>query len=276
MKARRKFASSIGGVLARSLGARAVTIAGAVIALASAAACATTSADGAARAAVSAGRLIAPMTGYYAIYRSGERVGTERFTITATGGVWRTRGTVELDEPVEIVHGYDLIVDPVSEEPLGFDVWVEIAGARERALGSVEGPHVRVDVDSVMGKGSGKVPYARGTVIDFASPLSNTLVLSLLVPGLAVGGSARVRTIAIALPLLAPSVIVQRYTRVATDDGVHKVTVDQEDGHTPPTALWVRADGLPIKVKTWPEGGGAPYEMWLHEGVPPEDAEEED
>ncbi len=211
-------------------------------------------------------RLIAPMRGWYAIYREGERVGTERFAITSTGGVWRTRGSVELDDPVEIVHGYDLMVDPATEEPLGFDVWVEIAGERQRALGVVEGTHVRVDVDSIIGARSGKVPYGPGTVIDFASPLANTVALALLLPTLEVGKPTRVRTIAIALPLLAPSITLQRYTLVATEDGVHRVMVDQEDGRTKPTALWVRADGLPVRVRTWAEDGGAPYEMWLHEG----------
>lgn len=253
-RARKKFASSIALVLGAPLIASSIALVS----------CATVSSAPAEGARGS--RLIAPMQGWYAIYREGERVGTERFTITSTGGVWRTRGTVLLDDPVEVAHGYDMMVDPATEEPLGFDVWVEIAGARERALGVVEGPHVRVDVDSVMGAGSGKVPYARGTVVDFASPLSNTLALSLLLPQLEVGKSTRVRTIAIALPLLAPTVILQRYTLVGTEDGVHRVMVDQEDGHTHPTALWVRADGLPVRVRTWPEGGGEPYEMWLHEG----------
>jgi len=214
-------------------------------------------------------RLIAPMHGYYAIYRAGERVGTERFSITSSAGLWRVTGEVEIDEPVEIVHGYELIVDPASEEPLGFDVWVELAGERERAIGVVEGRHVRVDVESIMGPGSGRVPYARGTVIDFASPLANTLALGLLLPDLAVGKSVHVRTISIALPLLQPAVTLQRYTLVGREDDVSRVTIDQEDRHTAPTALWVRADGLPVRVRTWPETGGEPYEMWMHVGDQP-------
>lgn len=208
-----------------------------------------------------AARLLPPARGHYAIYRDGARVGTERFSITSSATAWRLAGTVELDA---LQQGYELLLDPRSEEPLAFEAWIEVAGARERVTGVVDGGYVAVELDSVLGARKGRVPYARGTMIELFTPLSNGVALALLLPELREGAPASVRTIALTMPLLTPSVLLQRYALAGSEGELRKIALTRDDGSGQPVALWVRDDGLPTRVRAWPEGGGSPYEMWLH------------
>lgn len=203
------------------------------------------------------------MSGRYAIVREGQAVGEERFTITSSQGIWRARGVIELDWPVEGKQGYDLMIDARTREPLGFEVWLELAGERQTALGHCEAGYVRVTTENILGKTETEVPYARGTMIDFSSPIFNALVLSLIGPHLVEGKLLPVRTIVLALPLLTPAVVLATYRLAGAENGLRRVAVGQDDPRSRPAAFWVREDGLPVRVRTWPEGGGAPFEMRL-------------
>ena len=206
--------------------------------------------------------LLAPMSGRYRITRQGVPAGEETFTITRTGPLWRVVGHTSLHGAVDVEQGYRLDVDAERAEPEAFEVWIEIAGIRERATGERRGDRFHVTVEAVSGKGEVDVPYGPGTVLDFATPIFNTLALSLLGPSLRLGAPIEVRTISLVLPTLRPVVVLQRYERHGDDGPLRKIAVGP-GGAARPTALWVRADGLPVRVRTWPDGGGVPYEMRL-------------
>jgi len=52
-------------------------------------------------------------------------------------------------------------------------------------------------------------------------------------------------------------------SRDADEGELKKVRVDREDDETPPIALWVRADGLPVRARSWPRRGEPAFEMRL-------------
>lgn len=217
-------------------------------------------------------RAIADVEGWYTIERDGARVGAEHFVITSSAGRWQLEGHLELSAPVALTQHYLLIHDLAREEPLGVEVWVELEGVAQHAQGVVEGGYLVVDVDTVAGARTARVPYARGTAVALDTPLTSAPVLAALLPELAAGHSSRVRTIGLALPYLVPAVSVERYTRVADDGGRARLTIDQEGGHAPPTALWLRADGLPVRARAWSADGGAPLERHLRLGPPGSEA----
>ncbi len=195
-------------------------------------------------------------------------MGTEHFVITSSAGRWQLEGHLELSSPVSLTQHYLLVQDVAREEPLGVEVWLELEGVAQHAQGVIEGGYLVVDVDTVAGARTVRVPYARGTAVALDTPLASAPVLAALLPELAVGHSSRVRTISLALPYLVPAVSVERYTR-ATDDGAYaRLTIDQEGGRSPPTALWLRADGLPVRARTWSSDGGSPIERHLTLGAP--------
>jgi hypothetical protein len=208
-------------------------------------------------------RLLPPSSGRYAITREGEAVGEERFTITSSQGVWQVRGEIELAWPVEGKQGYELSLDTETREPIAFLVWLEIVGERQVASGRCDGEFVHIETENIMGRTESRVPYARGTMIDFSSPIFNAVVLGLLGTHLASDQSVPVRTIVLALPMLLPAVVLETYQLAGHEGSLRRVTVGQADGKARPTAMWVRDDGMPVRVRTWPEGGGAPFEMML-------------
>jgi len=213
-------------------------------------------------------RTITDVEGWYTLERGGARVGAEHFVITSSAGRWQLEGHLELSSPVSLTQHYLLVQDVAREEPLGVEVWLELEGVAQHAQGVIERGYLVVDVDTVAGARTVRVPYARGTAVALDTPLASAPVLAALLPELAMGHSSRVRTISLALPYLVPAVSVERYTR-ATDDGAYaRLTIDQEGGRSPPTALWLRADGLPVRARTWSSDGGSPIERHLTLGAP--------
>ncbi len=209
--------------------------------------------------------LIAPMTGHYRIERDGQRIGDERFTITSSAGVWRVEGRVELASPTESVHGYALSVDEATAEPVAFHVWFEMFGARRDAQGErTPDGYFHVETSGIGGAHTKDVPYAPGTAIAYDSPLFSTLAMSLLVRSLEADAPVSVRTIALPLPDLAPTVLLTTYALSKRDAGIAKVVMTRPRTELP-VALWVREDGLPVRVRTYVARGASPIERNLEE-----------
>lgn len=221
--------------------------------------------------------LLRPMRGRYTIVREGERVGEEQFAVTSSAGVWQVRGEISLSWPADSKQHYLLRVDRARREPLGFEVGFELAGERQTARGDCDGDYLNVHTENMLGVTDSRVAYARGTMLDFGSPLFNTVALALLGPHLEERKPIAVRAIVLAMPFLLPAVMVQKYTLMGLDGELRKVAVGPA---TPseeqlPTALWVRADGLPVRIRTWPEGGGSPLELQLEPEIEAESATKE-
>lgn len=205
--------------------------------------------------------LVQPMSGVYDIVRGGRSLGEERFTITSSASTWKLTGEVQYTGPAEVTHGYTFEVDERSAEPEAFEVFIDILGERrtvrahrddegffEVAAGGIGGPYAR------------RIPYAPGTAVHFASPLFETLVLALLVPSLDLGEAVSVRTVEVPVPRLEPVVELQTYTLEGHRDGL--ALVKHQAADAPPRALWVRKDGLPVRVRAWPHGAGEPPVEW--------------
>jgi hypothetical protein len=193
--------------------------------------------------------LVAPMTGRYRIEADGAPVGHETFTITSSAGVWRVRGDTIFDGPLDHRQGYMLAVDARSAEPIAFEAWIEVMGTRRTARGFEKDGAFEVSVRGVGSPEKRTIAYAPGTVIAFGTPLFHVLSMSLLVEGLESKKPVDVRTIALSLPMLSPVVTLQTYALHERIDGIAKVESKLAAAKAP-TALWVRRDGLPIKVRT--------------------------
>lgn len=200
------------------------------------------------------------MSGRYVVTREGEPAGEERFTITSSAGVWRAAGTLELHLPVEQVTRYRLDLSTVTEEPLGFALEIELEGVRQRAVGRREGDLLVVEGETLAGRWTRRVPYGRGTAIELGTPLSSTLVSSLLGPSLAPKQPALVRTVFVTPPTLEPAVQVLAYELFGREGEVSRIAVGPTSGEGR-IALWVRPDGLPIRVRTGARG--ARFELRL-------------
>jgi len=208
--------------------------------------------------------LIRPTQGRYAITRGGEEVGEERFAITSSSARWSVAGDIHMTWPVDQAQGYELTIDERSCEPISFSMWIEIVGERQEVKGVREGDHFNVHAQTIGGEHARQVPYAAGTVIDFGSPMFNTLALSLLGPTLELGQPVPVRTILISLPRLDATVLVEMYELRGRKDGLDLVAVHPL-GALRPTAMWVRPDGLPVRVRSWVDEG-EPFELVLDGG----------
>src|SRR5262249_10070171 len=156
--------------------------------------------------------------------------------------------------PVEQEQGYELQIDEATCEPVAFSIWIEILGERQEVSGRRDGAYFSVHTKTIAGERSRDVPYAKGTVIDFGSPLFNTLALSLLGSTLEVGRPIPVRTILISLPRFDASVLVVMYELRGRDGDLQKIAVHPV-GSLRPTAMWVRSDGLPVRVRSWVDEG---------------------
>lgn len=209
--------------------------------------------------------LLAPMSGHYTIERAGTRIGDERFTVTSSAGIWRVEGRVELASPTESTHGYVLTIDEATAEPVEFFVWFEMFGGRREAYGQrTPDGYVHVEMSGVGGAGAKDVPYAAGTTIAYDTPLFSTLALSLLLAGLEVGASVSVRTIVLPLPDLAPSVLLSTYALSEREGDVAKIVMTRPRTQLP-VAMWVRRDGLPVRVRTYIAREAPPIERHLVE-----------
>lgn len=205
--------------------------------------------------------LVRPLQGRYVISRSGLGVGRETFAITSSSSTWRAEGHVELSWPVEQRQGYALEIDERTLEPIAFEIWIEIAEASERVRGSRDGDHFAIEMSTLSGERRRRVPYARGTVIDFASPIFNTVALSLIGPSLELGRNVPVRAIAMGIPALEPAVMIQTYRLEGTTGGERTISIAPV-GEAHPTMMRVRRDGLPTFVRTWSDRGD-PFELAL-------------
>lgn len=201
-------------------------------------------------------KLIAPAGGRYLITRGGEEIGTETFTITSTGGVWRATGRLDLVWPVERTEGYVLEIDQATREPLAVAAWIELLGEKQSVRGrrDAAGEYFNFEMQTIAGPHRRQIPYAPGTVLDFSSPIFNTLVLAMLGPSMQIKKPLRIRTITLTVPQLEPAVMIQTYELFAIEGDTKKIAVSSVAGQKP-NAFWVRPDGLPIKVRTWVDGG---------------------
>lgn len=210
--------------------------------------------------------LVPATRGRYEISRGDERIGEERFTITSSAGRWRAEGTIELSRPIPQVQRYVLELDGETREPISFVLEAELAGERLGAVGHrTDDDYFAIDSTTIAGKRSRRVPYGAGTALELGTPLSSTLVLSLLGPSLAPRRVVHVRTIAVGFPALEPYVALFAYELHAREGGVAKVAVSPA-GAKRPIAMWVRGDGLPVRVRSWAEDG-ALWELRLVEGT---------
>jgi hypothetical protein len=209
--------------------------------------------------------LPAPMSGRYTIWRDGEQVGEERFTITSSAGLFRLQGTLEMSGTLSSSQGYALDVDLHSFEPKRFSVWVELVSERESAEGKRDGDAIEVTTENIAGSGKRKLPYAKGTMIDLGTPISHAIALSLLLPRLERDRPSPVRTLRVPLPLLLPEIAVVEYTSYgeAGAQPGQRVTVRDPKSRTKPMGLWVRPDGIPLRARIFAESGGEPYEVVL-------------
>lgn len=198
--------------------------------------------------------LVGPSSGRYRIEKGGEVIGYERFTVTSSGAVWRVEGEAVFSGPVDHRQGYLLAVDQRTAEPVAFEAWIEVMGARRVARGWEENGYFEIRVQGIGGPEKRSIPYARGTTVGFGTPLFHTLAMSLLLPTLVEKKPVEVRTIALSLPMLSPVVTLQRYTLHDRVDGVARVE-SKLAAAKKPTGLWVRPDGLPVKVRTIDERG---------------------
>jgi hypothetical protein len=201
------------------------------------------------------------MAGRYAISRGGQSVGEELFTITSSKSLWTVRGELHLSWPVDQAQGYRLEVDERSFEPVAFSMWIELLGERQEVEGVRENDQFTVHAKTIGGERTRQVPYARGTVIDFGSPLFNALPLALLGSTLEPGRPVSVRTILVSLPRFDATVLVEIFELRGVKDGLKQVAVHPV-GALRPTAMWVREDGLPVHVRSWVDDG-APFELEL-------------
>jgi hypothetical protein len=206
-------------------------------------------------------KLLAPGRGSYTITRENEPLGRETFSITSSSGVWRVEGRIELTFPAERAQGYVLEIDETTREPRAMSVWIELLGERLESRGQRVEQFFRFDSKTMRGPRRRDIPYAQGTVLDFASPLFNSFVLSMLGQDLELKKPVRVRAIALTVPQLEPAVMVQSYELRGMDGELRKISVSAV-GHLQPIALWVRNDGLPVRVRTWIDDG-PPLEMRL-------------
>jgi hypothetical protein len=159
-----------------------------------------------------------------------------------------------------------LEVDPSRLEPAAFSFAVDVLGERREVKGTLEAD----DHFHVRGAGLGRpferrVPHGGGTLVDlFADPVTKLFALPLLLPALARGTPVPVRTVQFVAPALEPVVLLGTYTLRGERDGLRLVELEAGGARV---ALWLRADGLPVKVRAFGVGEGPPLEYRLAPGV---------
>jgi hypothetical protein len=205
--------------------------------------------------------------GSYRIQRAGAVIGREVFQVrtASSGATLELEGSIELSWPSAQMHRYRLSLDPQTLEPVAV-VWVlDLPG-----LGTVESKGVLHDDQFEFSCGFGvrrnrAVPYGTATLIDFVSPMADAVGLFHRMAALKTNGVFDVRTVSVLPPALCPEVGLKRFVYRGEDGALSKVAI--ENGvQGPPSAYWVREDGLPTRVRTWsssPENGQPPIEYVL-------------
>ncbi len=185
-----------------------------------------------------------PQSGEYEVTGPRGATGVERFTVTATSGLWRLEGrrTVSGGE-----QGYSLVVDLASAEPVAFSVWRRIDELERRLEGYRRNGWFELRGTGVGGASTKRIPYAAGTMIDVPSPTFKAAILALLGPALADGGAINVRTIRVDGAYLAPRVTLSTFEGRGRRDDRRLVRLLRREG--PPTGLWVRDDGWPTRMR---------------------------
>lgn len=205
------------------------------------------------------------MAGKYTVLRAGKPVGEERFTITSSAAIWTVKSTLRLEGPLDSEQGYTLNIDEEAAEPVSFAVWFSLVGEKRKIVGELEQGFFRIKGRGLAGKIDRKIAYGRGTTIHFDSPLAHTLFLSLLLNKLEPGEAVPARTISVPLPKLTPFVSLLSYKLRGEENGLKKIEV-RLGSEGVPLGLWVRPDGLPVKMR-WLSTGG-PMEMVLQGATP--------
>jgi hypothetical protein len=205
--------------------------------------------------------LVSPSHGRYRIEKNGERIGYEEFTITSSASVWRVEGETVFEGPAAHKQGYLLAISERTAEPVAFEAWIEVLGQRRTARGWEAKGNFEISVRGIGGDEARLIPYAPGTTVGFGTPLFHTLAMSLLLPALVPGQPIEVRTIALSLPMLSPVVTLQTYTLRDRVGGIARIESKLAAARAP-TGLWVRADGLPVKVRAIGDDG-VPVDMIL-------------
>jgi hypothetical protein len=205
--------------------------------------------------------LLSPRIGRYQIVRDGVPIGYERFVITSSTSLWKVVGETVFEGAANHKQGYSLAIDQRTAEPVAFEAWIEVLGARRTARGWEKKGNFEVRIRGIGGKEARSIPYAPGTTVGFGTPLFHTLALTLLLPELVPGKPIEVRTIALSLPMLSPVVTLQTYTLRDRVDGIARVESRLAAARAP-TGLWVQPDGLPLKVRAVGDDG-VPVDMIL-------------
>ncbi|MFO0728847.1 MAG: hypothetical protein U1E65_34025 [Myxococcota bacterium] len=206
-----------------------------------------------------------PIEGSFTILRGDEEIGSERFTITSSAGVFSLSGALSLGGALSSSQSYALEVDARTFEPRRFRVALALADEVERVEGTRAGDSFQVSIDNIAGHAERRIPYAKGTMIDLGTPLSHAVALSLLLPTLEERRPVSVRTIRAPLPLLIPEVVVLEYTLYgrSPESAEHKVAVKESTSRGKPSGLWLGDDGLVVRARIFGEDGGPPFDFVL-------------
>lgn len=200
---------------------------------------------------------ISPHQGRYRIERDGQPVGHERYTVTSSAGLWIAEGEIQLAWPLDQTQRYRFEYDLEARRPRRFQVQVELLDEAQTVTGDCDGRQVAGEVTGIVAPERYEVAYGSGTMIDFGSPLFSALVFALLGPALESAEPIKLRSIVIPIPFLRPAVLLQELRFAGRDGDLRKVALGPHGRK--PAAFWLRADGLPVRVKTWADEGGAPF-----------------
>lgn len=208
-------------------------------------------------ARVAPSALLKSLSGSYLLTKGGQPVGREFVEVSASSSTaWALVGRIEWSAPVAATTHYALEVR--QRQPVRAQASVKMLGTARTMSATVAQGYVHVEARGVGPKFQRKVPYAAGTALDLVSPVMRLWVLGLLSPRLLPGVSISVRTVRFDVPSLAPVVELQRLEVKGVQGDLRKVLVHRPAPH-PPEALWVTAQGLITRSRTWPRGLKAPF-----------------
>lgn len=219
--------------------------------------CATPTATRSSATATSELALLAPQSGRYQITRDGKPVGEERYTVTSSAGIWAVEGAISLSWPLDQVQRYRLEYDEKNRRPARFEIAIELLGETQRVRGECDGSFFRGEISGIVEPVTFEVAHGPGTMLDFGSPLFSALLFALLGAELESATPISVRSVVVPVPFLRPAVLLQELRFAGREAELRKLALGPSGVR--PAAYWVRADGLPVKVKTWPDEGGAPF-----------------
>ncbi len=196
-------------------------------------------------------------SGGYEITRDGKPVGHERYTVTSSATRWVAEGEITLSWPLDQIQTYRFEYDVANRRPSRLEVTLALLGETQRVVASCDGRSLSGEVTGIVDPVPFDVAYGPGTMIDFGSPLFSALAFALLAEHLEGSAPMPVRSIVVPVPFLQPAVLLQELRFAGREGELRKLAVGP-DGRKP-AAFWVRPDGIPVKVKTWADEGGAPF-----------------